>query len=484
MPGIMADKKETEPADSKDTSNAQGPQIHFFGDKNDGSITISFAEKDLEAYADLLPPNVKSAPISPDKINVILQKLNIVYGVQWESIQDAVLECNLNHKQVRGILLAKGDRPVNEVSEYFEMNPHLKEKPAPVKGNANVDLRSFTPFIIVKKDQALARLRPRKQGKEGKDIHGLTIPYSVIRPDGVSGGEHTRNDGKLILSEINGQLVVSGKILSVQDSLVIAGPVGYGTGNIIFPGDVVIDGPVSDGFKIYSGGSITIKQTFDVTDAIAKGDLLVAGGIIGRGQAIVKTGGFLKTKFIENCRVAARKTITVEKEIINSSVFTLERVELGEKGLILGGDIYTVGGIRAGGIGRKAGKATRIHCGIDFTAQQEKEKYNYQLRILAAKLAKLRELIAKEGEGSEKRAKLDELIHRLEAEQKEASAKVGDLLGRIVTNDSACVEVSGEIVPGTLIEICQVALFVSEPLRRVRIKLDKTSGRVISEELK
>jgi uncharacterized protein (DUF342 family) len=305
----------------------------------------------------------------------------------------------------------------------------------------------------------------------------------VSRPEGVSGGANTRNDGRLILAEINGQLIENHRELSVQESLMIKGAVGYGTGNIIFPGDVLIEGPVSDGFKIYSGGSITIKQTFDVTDVIAKGDLVVAGGIIGRGAALVKSGGMVRTKFIENCRIAARKAVIVDSGIVNSSVFTLEHIELGEKGLILGGEVYAVHGLKAGGIGKKTGKAPRIHCGIDFTAQQEKEKNNNKLRILAAKLARLREMMAAPEADGGKRAKMEELLHRLEEEQRKAAARVSDLLGQINTDENASVEVLGEIAAGTLIEICQVALFVTEPLRKVRVRLDKATGKVISEAL-
>jgi uncharacterized protein (DUF342 family) len=465
-------------------NGGQAPQRVFLGDKNDGNLIVTFANNDLEARADFIPPMGKGLPLNPDLVADILDKLNIVYGVRWDAIQETMLECNTGRKTIREILIARGDESSPEVTEYFEMNPLLKEAPRPDGEKARIDFRSFTPFIIVKKDQALARLRPRRPGKEGKNIHGVSLPFPVVRPEGVSGGANTHTDGRMILASINGQLVENNKVLSVQNSLVIKGAVNYGTGNIIFPGDVTIEGPVSDGFKIYSGGSITIKQTFDATDVISKGGLTVSGGIIGRGQpATVKVGGAVRAKFIDNCRVAARKTITVDTEIVNSSVFALENIEMGEKGAILGGEIYSVHGVRTGGIGRKAGKSTRIHCGIDFTVQQEKEKANSRLRILAAKLGKLRELIDGTELGSEKRAKMEELKLRLEEEQKKAASLISDLLGRIVCDNNAGVEVSGDIVPGTLIEICQVALFVNEPLHKVRVRLDKASGKVIAEPL-
>jgi hypothetical protein len=173
----------------------------------------------------------------------------------------------------------------------------------------------------------------------------------------------------------------------------------------------------------------------------------------------------------------------VDTEIINSNVFTLESLQMGDKGQILGGEIWAVKGIRTAAIGRKAGKATRIHCGVDFTADQEKEKNNNLLRILGAKLARLRELMADPALGAEQKAKMEELLRRLEEEQHKASTKIADLMGRINADESATVEVSGEIAEGTLIEICQVAFFVTDPIKKVRIRLDRAVGKLVTEGL-
>ncbi|MDR3166547.1 MAG: FapA family protein [Treponema sp.] len=451
--------------------------------KKDGNLTVIFFDDDLEARANFTPPIGNGTPITEAYVSEVLGRLNITYGLLWENIREATAACNQNQKLIKDVLIARGDSPVNEISEYFEINPHLTQRLAPVKKGVRIDYRTFSPFIIVKKDQTLARLRPRRAGRDGKNIHGMVIPYTVQHPEGVIGGEHTRTEGNLILSEINGQLIKNKTVLAVQNSLVIKGSVGYATGNIIFPGDVVIEGPVSDGFKIYSGGSVTIKQTFDVTDVSTRGDLTVIGGMIGRGRALVKVGGSLKAKFIESCRIAARKTIIVDNTIVNSSIFTMENLEMGDKGRILGGDINAIHGIRTGAIGKKSGKATRIHCGIDFTVQQEKEKNNNNLRILAAKLTKVRELMDLPEENKEKRAKMEELLHRLEEEQRKVGIQVADLLGRINVDENALVEVTGEIAEGTLIEICQIALFVTEPIKKVRIRLDKTKGKLIHESL-
>jgi uncharacterized protein (DUF342 family) len=461
------------------------------GSQNDGNVTIRYTEDNLEVFGDFYPPVGNSQPLKVNSITDALARLNVVHGLLWENIQEAVNDCNLNRKILKDVVLARGNPPVKEVLSYFEINPNLKSPPAEPRGNARIDYHAFSPFIIVKKGQILARQKPRKEGQDGKDIHGNVITHGTLKPEGVSGGEHTRNDEKYIYADINGQFIEENGVLRVQDSLEIKGAVDYHTGHIVFPGDISIEGPVSDGFKIYSGGSLTIKQTFDVTEAITKTDLIVAGGIIGRGRALIKAGGALKTKFIENCKVASRKTINVDSGIVNCSIYTMEKIEMGEKGMILGGEIYAVRGIKTGNIGKKSGKATHIHCGVDFTALQEKEKLNYSLRIISAKLAKLKELKEAEqalpqGSGpgnSEKKAKIEETLKHLEEEQNKITAAITAVLGRLNTFDSATVEVLGEIAPGTLIEICQVALFVTEPLHHVRIRLDRSAGKLVSEPL-
>lgn len=462
------------------TPDSQNRQIVVANETNNGNIAVGFTEKDMEAWADFLPPTNRGAPLGIRFVNTVLDRLNIIHGLRWDAIREALRDCNNSGRPVRDVLIAKGEEPVDEIGAFYAVNTKLYARPQPPKGNGRVDYRTYTPFVIVKKDQVLAWLRPRREGKPGMNVHGEGLPFRTIQPAGVRGGEHTRTEGDRILADINGQMLEKKGLLEVKDSLVIKGPVGYGTGNIIFPGDVFITGPVSDGFKIYAGGSVTIKQTFDVTDAVTKGDLRVSGGIIGRGRGLLKIGGALKTKFIENCRAAVRKTCVVDSAIVNSQVWTLESVEMGERGIILGAEIYALRGLKTGNIGKKDGKSASIHCGVDFTIEQEKEKNNRLIKDLGQKIRRLRELIEAEEEG-ERRQSMREELDRLLAEQQGASEKLGDLLARTVYNEEAFVEVSGEIQGGAFIEICQVGFPVTESLRRVRLRLDR--GMVVTESL-
>ncbi|MCL1814481.1 MAG: FapA family protein [Treponema sp.] len=461
------------------------------GGRSDGNIVVLFSGGKLELKADFYPPQPGGRPLDTEQITAALARAEVIHGILRENIEKAAKECNLNRRLLRDIAVARGNPPIAEVLEYFQVNPKLKPAEIIPLENERIDYRSISPFVIVKKGQALAKRKSRKEGRNGRDIYGQEIPHGTIRPDGVSAGINTHSDGIFIYSDINGQLVADKGVLNVQETLIIKGAVNYRTGNIIFPGDVFIEGPVSDGFKIYSGGSVTIKQTFDVTEAITKTDLIVSGGIIGRGKALLKVGGELRSKFLDNCKTACRKTVTVDAEIVNSSVYTMEKVEMTDKGMILGSEIYAVHGVRTGGIGKKTGKSSRIHCGVDFTAQQEQEKLNNQLKVVSFKLKKLRELLAAEGAenpepaspGAERRRQMEDTLAQLEEEQRQTAAKASAVLARLNADEDAVIESSGIIMAGTLIEICQVALFVSEPLKHVRIRLDRSKGKLVTEKL-
>ncbi|MDR3336644.1 MAG: FapA family protein [Treponema sp.] len=468
-----------------DESAIQGSALNL-GDPKNGFFNLSFNANDLELWGDISPPAAASDLITDLYISNMLDRLNVIYGVKWDAIMEAINTVNLERKTVKYIPMAKGDPPVNSEAEYYELNPKLATSPTPATEDGQIDYKDYTPFVIVKEGQILARKRPRIPGREGRNVHGNEIPYRISVIKGYAGGENTRTDENYIYAEIHGQLVESKKVLSVQNTLVIRGGVDYHTGNIKFPGDVIIDGQVSDGFKIYSGGSVTIKQTFDVTESVIKKDLTVGGGIIGRGRAIVKVGGVVKTRFINNCRLAGRDNVYVTKEILRSNVYAMGAVDLGEKGIILGSSVYTIHGVRAKNIGTKFGKLSRIHCGSDFTIKQDKEKSTQRLKLIVSRLNDYRyayDNMEDTQDGQVQRGKLKELMTRLEKEQSKASLHISELLDRINADENAVIQISGDISPGTFLEICQVSLEVTEPLHKVRIMLDNFLKKLVVQKL-
>jgi uncharacterized protein (DUF342 family) len=450
-------------------------------DRKDGHLMISFSKNHLEAWADFIPPRAGGKRLDMEYVKRILQGLKIVTGIREEVILQALEQCGRQGKAVRAVLIARGIPPVNEIHEHYALNSALAKIKAPLAQKGKIDHRSRSTFIVVEKGETLARFNARSPGVEGTDLHGKAVAYKTVRPEDLRAGKNTLTENGCIRAETAGLLEQAGKVLNVRDSLEIRGPVGYATGNIVFPGDVALDGPVADGFTVYSGGSIRTRETFDVSDVITKKDLIVEGGIKGRGRGFVKVGGELKARFIENCRIACRKRIAVESGILNSKVFSMDCIDLGSWGRLAGGEYSAIHGIRAGDIGSRSGAGTRIRCGIDEAAVQEKTRLEHRLRVVKAKLDKLKVLIP--SSEADKRPAMIKLWMRLHDEGKKTAARITDLSSRIYADENALIEVNGAIEEGVHLEICQASLYTEEPLRRVRVRLDKARSRLIAEPL-
>ena len=460
--------------------------------KNDGHIIVRFPPGDIEARADFVPPVGNGAPISPEYIDALIERLNLTYGVKHEEMKKTALAVNLSRRPRMDVLIAEGVPPTPPRSAYLRKNEQLEKKPPLAGENGQVDYHSCSPFIIVKKGEILAEYMPRVEGKPGTAINGAEIPVpaeSGVQEHGAghhapvvyTPGVNTYSDSKYVYAAVQGQLVETNGVFGVSETLSIKGDVGYRTGDIHFPGNVVIDGAVQDGFKIYAGGNLAVKETFTATDVNVKGNLEVLGGIIGRGQGTVKVGGDVTARFIENCRVAARGNITIASELLNTSLYTMGELVVGSRGFIMGADIYAVHGMKCAKIGKAAGKACKIHAGIDFTVQKHIDRYTAQLRVLAAQLDQLKTLLSAAADTSgERYTNILNARNKHDAEIRRLTAVIDTFRSKLIVDEAATVTVSGEIAQGTLIEICQIALFIDAPMRSVTLRLDKTQGKIVS----
>lgn len=453
---------------------------------DDAYVELQVSPDGMQALADLHPPRDGGNPLALDHVEILLARLGIVFGIDREGLGEAILRCNLEGKAQRGFVVAKGRKPEASVAEHAVLSPSLKLGPDSAPEEAlHYDFRERRALTVVRKGQVLARIVPPSTGSTGEDIRGTVLAppkegYKDYLPGKNVGRQALDEGGEGLVALVDGLLGPlapdGGGSLQVEEILLVRGDVDFHTGHIIFPGDVVIEGAVGDGFKVWSGGSIRCKATMDAFDINAKKDLVCDQGIIGRKRAQVRVGGELRAKFIQNCRVAVRGDLHILSAIVNSRVYSLGRIDLGDKGILLGGEAYAVHGIKAGRLGNAAGQATLVHAGCDFTVQQRLDQANERLRLLSLRTRRAKE----EGEGPA----LDAFLARAATEENTLRALIGDLLGKLDADESATVEISGQIMPGSVIEICRVSISVETALGPTRFRLDKSAGKVVAEKLK
>jgi uncharacterized protein (DUF342 family) len=242
----------------------------------------------------------------------------------------------------------------------------------------------------------------------------------------------------------------------------------------------MVAGEVKRGFKIKAGGSLYCNRVVDATEAVCGGDLITNQGILGRGSGVVKAGGGLQARFIENCYVEANKTVSISTGCLNSLVHTLESVDAGAKGLIVGGVIMAQNGVSTGQLGSASGTHTELKCGINYTVSKKLAWIRDRNVALALKLKEVERVISGGKEGEPKladfRGKLKAAIHRLNE-----AARV--LVMELANNESASVVVFNTVHPGTCIEICNIPYIVERPQTHVVFSLDKKNGKVVCNKL-
>jgi len=449
-----------------------------------GFVDIVVSEDEMSATATLAPPADSDKALSMDSVRALIEKLGIVAGIDEEGMAEAVLSCNLERHPIHGLVLARGKAPIPEIPEHYKLEPRFAEKRKQFSLDAaRVDPKEQSSLLVAKKGELLASLIPGSIGQVGCNIRGGEIPAPHSSVLQIIAGENVIATEAGLSAGVDGLLSFVGDIergpitLKVDQVLLVRGDVDYSTGHIVFPGDVYIEGKVGDGFKVWAGGSIHCKATMDAYDINAKKDLLCSQGIIGRHKAEIKVGGELRAKFIQNCRVAVRGDVTVATAIVGTRLYSLGKVDLGEKGVIMGGELFASHGVRCGRLGNQAHQRTLVHVGSDFAVKQRLDRFNEKLRLLALEARKAAE-IAKQNPSpaiERRRQRIDEAMVAM-------AAIIGQLLLALDTDENAFVEVKNEIFPGVVIEICRVEIVVDKPLKACKFRLDKTVGRIVAEK--
>ncbi|MFZ4617110.1 MAG: DUF342 domain-containing protein, partial [Rectinemataceae bacterium] len=312
--------------------------IRLSSQAGDGTIDVRVADDWMSATATFMPPRDDGRPLSRDMVVEMLHRVGVTSCLLMDVIDDSVMECNLDRHYIRDRIIAEGVIPEEIVPEHVNLESRFAPRERMASSETiKVDFRELASQPIVKKGEVLGHLVAASAGQAGCDLQGRElVPSRSHKENWTAGAKVIIEDGEL-RAEVDGLLVRANFQLSVEEVFLVKAGVDYHTGHIMFPGDVIIEGKVSDGFKVWSGGSIVCKTTLDAFDINAKKDLVCQQGIIGRKNGQVKVGGNLAAKFIENCRVACRGDIHVLSAIMGAKVFSLGNIDLGDKGVIMGG---------------------------------------------------------------------------------------------------------------------------------------------------
>ena len=447
------------------TQNPQGPRLELI-----------IANDELSAELNIYPGRSKAIILDPAEIFDFLVQSGITFGIKEDSITKAIMDFNINHKPIT-LIAAEGEKPVSAIAEHIELVSDLfSTKKSPEQFTGSIDWKEQKSYTIVEKGMVLACIIPITMGVNGKTITGKEIPFSVQAMPVYKPGKNVVFEGNEYKAGTTGKLTLTNNCFEIEEVFIVKGDVDYHTGNIVFPGDVFIEGNICEGFTVQSGKSIVVKGNIDAHYISCAGNLVCEQGIIGYGDSYCKVGGNCSAKFIEHMTIAVKGVLKVESAILASKVYCLDKITMGDHGKIVGGELWAGKGISCAFLGNKIGTHTSIIAGIHFINDQKLkiasnnlQKYSLELQYFK-KQEQTKETVSK-------LQKLQMIIDRYLL----LITKLSDMID---ISDSAEITVSQIAYAGITLRICRIETFISKETKSVTFYLDKTKGIIQSRQVK
>jgi len=116
-----------------------------------GFVELRVSDNDMVATADFYPPSEGGKVIEEDDVRDRLEVLDIVCGVDWDTIRGMIDQCNSQRIRINDIVIARGEDPVDEIPRHLVIEEHLREKPVTKEEGISVDYREVVSYVHVKK---------------------------------------------------------------------------------------------------------------------------------------------------------------------------------------------------------------------------------------------------------------------------------------------------------------------------------------------
>lgn len=427
------------------------------------SYTLDIAEDGMFASVRFIPPTEVGTRLTFDDFLRDLRLRNIVYGISTADLQEHFQSAGI---YCTDIVLARGKEPTPGVDasiEYF-FNTENHRKPA-VNADGSVDYFSMTTINQCKKGDALARIVPEVMGIDGSDIFGQRIKAKDPKRMTLKFGQNIilSEDKRTIYTAVDGHVTLLDDKVFVSDVYEVK-DVDVSTGNLDYQGSILVDGNVTAGFEVKAGGNVIVAGLVEGAKIIAGGSITIAKGMNGSAGGMLKAGGDVMVKFLENARVVAGGFVHAGA-ILHSRVSAgTEVIVEGKKGLIVGGYVQAAKKIEAKSIGASMGATTILEVGVNpliktqYTRLQKAQADTTKtLQNAEVILANFKEKMGKGVQFNEGQLKymktVAALVDEKTKELKELENRLEKMRRMMETQKQAEILVNNEMYPGTTIII-------------------------------
>ena len=345
--------------------------LHVIASDRDCTLSVRIDREKMNVILDCEPGLGRGRPLSFGAVMDALNGQGIKFGVDEKRITEVVGVAETSKKGQKDVCIASGKPPLPGACgsiEYLFSNEGL-DADFKILADGRIDYHHSQNIVMAKKDQFLARLIAPKQGRAGVNVLGREVPAPGGAPAVLAAGEGVRADkgATEFYAAINGSIILNGSVIEVVNTYVVEGDVDFSTGNIQFNGNVLINGNVPDGFEVKAEGDIIVAKIVESARLEAGRDIVIKGGVQGKGKGLISAGRDIKVGYAQNARLEAQGNIYIGNFAINSYVFTSKNLVMLEKrGSVIGGEVFAQRGIDVRVLGSENGVKTSAEAGTNY----------------------------------------------------------------------------------------------------------------------
>ncbi len=438
---------------------------------------VSVSPDNMTVIMRMIPPYEGGATMNKNDMISELKARGVISGINEAAINDFLQ----NRQYCTDIVAAEGTPPVQgsdaSIEYFFNTDPRVRPT---LNEDGSVDFFHLNTINNVKEGALLATLTPAVFGKPGENVKGERIKPRDVRPAILKFGRNIRQseDKCNIYSEVSGHVsLVDGKVF-VSNILEVEN-VDNSVGNIEYEGSVTVNGNVCENFAIKASGNIEVRGVVEGATLEAGENITIARGMNGMHKGVLKAGGNIISKFIENATATAEGYIDSESIIHSNVVAGTEIHAVGKRGFISGGRACATVSVSVKNLGSQMGTDTVIEVGMDATVKQTVVALQKEITELNKQLNTIKPVL----EGA--RMKLQsgvkmlpdqiQQIQQLATVSKNQTARLNECMQELEQYQTVLdsetqgqVIVTGDVYPGVKICIGDVSMVVKSPMKYCR----------------
>ncbi|TKC18680.1 DUF342 domain-containing protein [Robertmurraya kyonggiensis] len=323
----------------------------------DTPFRVKISKNQLEAHIELHEHHDEDLTISIGELENFLKEHQVVFGIIQTKLQEIAIDpTNIEYP----LLIAEGTPPQHGEDAYLTVEFKKEE----TKQKEKVNFREVLDIPSVKTGEVLASAVTETFGVNGTAVTGKVIPARDGKPLKVKPGKNVIQNGSQFISTIDGQVSITHKSITVNPVFEVRGDLDLKTGNVNFVGNVVIRGNVPTGYEVVAGGDIKVYGLVEGAQLVARGNILISGGIAGGNRGNVVAGGSIQANFLNQAAIRAGQDVIIHTSSLHSSIEAKGAIYC-KNGHIIGGTLLAGKDIYVKELGNDLYTKTGLAVGYD-----------------------------------------------------------------------------------------------------------------------